>query len=81
VSPTGREACEFAHDLNNLLGLIMSYADLVHEALDSPAPAEVEAVFEQARADTEAILEAAEAAATLTHQLLLLGGAGYGSNR
>jgi signal transduction histidine kinase len=62
-----------AHDFNNLLGVIMNYADFVREALESPAPAEVEAVFERARADTEAILRAAEAAAALTHQLLIVG--------
>ena len=57
------------HDFNNLLGVIMNYADFVLEALDAPAPEEVKDIFERARADTETIFQAAEAAAVLARQL------------
>jgi signal transduction histidine kinase len=71
-------AGDIAHEFNNLLGVIMNYADFVLRALDAPPPEEVKDILERARADTEMIFRAAEAAAALARQLCTGDGASTG---
>jgi signal transduction histidine kinase/ActR/RegA family two-component response regulator len=58
----GRLAGSIAHDFNNILTIINTYADLVVAAVSDPA----------VRADAEEIRRAGERGATLTRQLLAL---------
>ena len=58
----GRLAGSIAHDFNNILTIINTYADLVASAVADPA----------VRADAEEIRRAGERGATLTRQLLAL---------
>jgi len=57
----GRLAGGISHDLNNILSVILSYAEMVHSGLRPEEPL---------RADVEEIKIAAERAANLTRQLL-----------
>ncbi len=62
LESVGQLAGGVAHDFNNLIAVIMNYAELVADELgDRPA----------LRADVEEIRRAAERAATLTRQLLI----------
>jgi PAS domain S-box-containing protein len=59
----GQLAGGVAHDFNNLLGVILNYASFVAERADDGA----------VRSDVEQIQQAAERAARLTRQLLIVG--------
>ena len=61
MEAVGQLAGGIAHDFNNLLTVVLGYCDLLRRKL-GPADSRV--------ADVEEIMKAAEAAATLTHQLL-----------
>ncbi|HET9933408.1 MAG TPA: PAS domain S-box protein [Polyangiaceae bacterium] len=58
----GRLAGGIAHDFNNMLSVIMSYAELLHEALGADAPL---------AGDVREIQQASQRAAALTRQLLM----------
>ena len=64
LESVGQLAGGVAHDFNNILGVIMNYAEFVAEELEPSS---------QAREDVEEIKRSAQRAADLTRQLLIFG--------
>jgi signal transduction histidine kinase len=66
----GQLAGGVAHDFNNLLGIILNYASFVSKGLTNASESDWVASRDSALKDLGQITKAAEAAATLTRQLL-----------
>jgi PAS domain S-box-containing protein len=66
----GQLAGGVAHDFNNILGIILSYATFVSDRLDVAAGSGGDGSWDEARADMAQILQAVDRGGTHTRQLL-----------